>query len=391
MERRKDNKGRVLRTGESQRKDLTYMFRYKDIDGKRKCVYAPSLNELREKEKEINGNLSLGIYSDNYTLNELVYKYLDQNIRIKQRTRYKYKVEYDRWVSRTWLGKKKIKSIVKSDIVKFYKELSEDKGYSDGTIRCVHKYISGALNMAFEDDLIRRNYATQCIEPYSTKTKRDALTKEETDKFLSAAEKFKYGKNYLLIVKLMLLTGLRIGEATGLTWNDIDLKEKMIDINHQFVQGDEKSRTSYHIDVPKTESGKRKIPMSNDVYELLKFLKQTTYFDAFKFSAQVDGYSGFIVHTRTGLPVLAARVNDYIKKVVAFYNEEHDDKLRTDISCHICRHTFCTRMAELNINPHALQKIAGHSSYNTTSNIYISVDDSFVNEEFYKAIRGGAV
>ena len=44
--KRKDNKGRLLRTGESQRKDLTYMYRYTDMRGKRQCVYADDLNKL---------------------------------------------------------------------------------------------------------------------------------------------------------------------------------------------------------------------------------------------------------------------------------------------------------------------------------------------------------
>ena len=51
--KRKDNKGRLLRTGESQRKDLIYMYRYIDMRGKRQCVYADDLNKLREKEKKI--------------------------------------------------------------------------------------------------------------------------------------------------------------------------------------------------------------------------------------------------------------------------------------------------------------------------------------------------
>ena len=49
-EKRKDNKGRILRTGESQRKDLIYQYRYTDIRGKRQTVYSSDLKELREKE-----------------------------------------------------------------------------------------------------------------------------------------------------------------------------------------------------------------------------------------------------------------------------------------------------------------------------------------------------
>ena len=52
--KRKDTRGRILKTGESQRKDLIYQYRYTDSCGKRHTVYAPTLEGLRKKEKEIN-------------------------------------------------------------------------------------------------------------------------------------------------------------------------------------------------------------------------------------------------------------------------------------------------------------------------------------------------
>lgn len=385
MERRKDSKNKVLRTGESERKDGTYMYRYKDLNGDRKCIYAKTLNDLRKKEAEINKDLQDGIYSVDYTLNQLFDRYLEQKVNIKPRTKHKYKTEYDRWVRNKWIGKKSIKSLVKSDIVMFYKELKE-AGFSDGTIRVVHKYINGSLEMATEDDMIRRNFATKCIEPYKENNKRESLTKEETKKFLTAAENMGSGRQYLLGFKLMLQTGLRIGEVTGLTWNDIDFKNKTINVNHQFIQGDENSRTAYHIDSPKTFNGKRIVPMSDDVYNLLKTIKQESYFESYKFGTSVDGYSGFVLHTRTGLPILTARFNDFAREVVNKYNSKNDDKL-PNISCHICRHTFCTRMAEKNMNINALQKIMGHGSYKTTASTYITVKDDFVNEEFDRVMK----
>lgn len=390
MERRKDNKGRVLNKGESQRKDLTYMYRYKDLNGERKSVYARTLNDLRKKEKEINRDLEMGIYATNWTLNELFQRYMDQKIDIKPRTKNKYKTEYERWVSKTWLGKKKIADITKSDIALFYKNLSEEKKYSNGTIKCIHKYINGALEMAYQDDLIRRNFASDCAKPYSANNKRKALTKDETSRFLKFAEQQSYGRRYLFVIKLMLLTGMRVGEATGLTWDDVDLKNKILSVNHQFVLGDENSRTTYHIDTPKTFSGIRKVPMSSDLVDLLKELRETTYFDAFKFNASVDGYQGFVVHTQTGLPVLTSRVNEYLKRIVTEYNEKFPETPLPHITCHTCRHTFCTRMAELNMNINALQKIVGHSSFRTTADVYISVEDKFVNEEFFKVMRGAS-
>lgn len=390
MERRKDNKGKVLNKGESQRKDLTYMYRYKDLNGERKCIYAKTLNDLRKKEKEILKNLNDGVYDNSYTLNQVFYRYLDQNVNIKLRTKHKYKVEYERWVSGSWIGKKQILALTKSDIALFYKELSQKKGYSNGTIKCIHKYINGALEMAFQDDLIRRNFAKECIKPYSETNKKPSLTKDETKRFLEFAEQQTYGKKYLLAIKLMLMSGLRVGEVTGLTWDDVDIKNKILNINHQFVLGDENDRTSYHIDTPKTFAGIRKVPISFELQELLQEIKMESYFDSYKFKSSVDGYSGFVIHTRTGLPVLTGRINEYLKRVTNEYNETHGEELRftKKITCHTCRRTFCTRMAELNININALQKIAGHSSYRTTADVYISVEDDFVNEEFFRVMKG---
>ena len=57
-EKRRDNKGRILRTGESQRKDLIYQYRHTDIRGKRRTIYSSNLSELRKKEAEILKQLS---------------------------------------------------------------------------------------------------------------------------------------------------------------------------------------------------------------------------------------------------------------------------------------------------------------------------------------------
>ena len=76
-EKRKDKKGRVLRTGESQRKDLSYQYRYQDVTGKRCTVYAPTLEELRTKEKMICHALEAGTNygAGNITVMELRMKW----------------------------------------------------------------------------------------------------------------------------------------------------------------------------------------------------------------------------------------------------------------------------------------------------------------------------
>ena len=100
-EKRKDNKGRILRTGESQRKGLIYQYRYTDICSKQQTVYSSDLKELREKEKEIQKQLDDGIDYATGKIN--VIQLLERYISIKQGVRYNTKVGYTReWINQ-WL------------------------------------------------------------------------------------------------------------------------------------------------------------------------------------------------------------------------------------------------------------------------------------------------
>lgn len=384
MEKRKDNKGKVLKTGESQRKDGRYCFRYMDLDGKRKYIYDTDLNSLREKERKINRDIEDKIYSNNITMNECFDRYMAVKTDLREGTRHKYNLEYDRWIRDTWFGKKEISSIKKSDVLLFYKEKSKE--LANGTIRCIHKYIHPSLEMAVDDDLIRKNPANNCSKDYKESKPREAMTKEETIKFLEFAENYDFGKTYLLAVKIMLETGLRVGEVTGITWDDLDFNNKFINVDKQFTVIAGGGRHEYHISRPKTDSGIRKVPMSDDVLEMMKKHKLENFFKSLKFGTEVDGYKGFVFHTRTGLPILSNRINDYLTKVVNLYNDTHEDKLPA-LSCHIMRHTFCTRMSEKGINPKSLQYIMGHSNYKTTADVYITETEEHVFEEFQKALH----
>ena len=78
-EKRNDKKGRVLESGESQRANGGYQYRYTDIKGKRKYICASTLEELRDREAEIQKvvfNDGLDYCAGEITVLELVEKYL---------------------------------------------------------------------------------------------------------------------------------------------------------------------------------------------------------------------------------------------------------------------------------------------------------------------------
>ena len=384
MASRKDSKGRVLKEGESQRKDGRYCYRYMGLDGKRKYIYSRDLNELRKMERQATKDVEDHIYSNNITMNECFDRYMETKINIRETTRHSYNIEYDRWIRNTWFGRKIIKDIHKSDVLLFYKEKSET--LSAGSVRALHKYINPALEMAVDDDLIRKNPAKNCTKDLGTSPKKKALTADEVVRMLDYAENcYPYGKMYLLAIKIMLGTGLRIGECIGLTWDDLDFQNSKINISKQFVLIAGNGKHEYHISEPKTSSGVRVIPMSADVRQMLLEHKEQTYFKSTRFGASVDGYSGFVFHTRSGLPVLPNRVNDYLEKLTSSYNELYEEPL-PKLSCHLMRHTFCTRMAELGINPKTLQYLMGHSNYRVTADFYITETAEHAKQEFERVV-----
>ena len=115
-EKRKDHKGRILRTGESQRKDLIYQYRYTDIQGKRQTIYSSDLKELREKEKEIQKQLDEGI--DYAAGKATVIALVERYISLKQGVRYNTKVGYNfvlNLIKKEDFGYRQIRDIKVSD------------------------------------------------------------------------------------------------------------------------------------------------------------------------------------------------------------------------------------------------------------------------------------
>ena len=95
--KRTDNKGRVLRTGESQNKDGRYCFKWTDATGKRSTVYALDLLELRQKEKQIQRDLEEGISTKggDITLNQLFDVFIETKSNIRKSTNVNYRNFWD--------------------------------------------------------------------------------------------------------------------------------------------------------------------------------------------------------------------------------------------------------------------------------------------------------
>lgn len=378
--KRKDSKGRILKDGEQQRADGRYMFTFIDpITEKRSYAYSWKLEKtdktpagkkvdlsLREKEKLIEAKIREGVSynSGDITVLELVERYVDIKRNVRPTTKNGYKTVIN-VLKNDKFGKKHINQIKTSDAKKWLGELQKG-GRSYSSIHSIRGVVRPAFRMAVEDEWLVKNPfdfpLAECL--INDSIKRDALTAKQQRNFLKFIKEDDHFRQYYDGMFILFETGLRISELCGLTIKDIDLEERTININKQLqYTGGKKS----YIEKTKTNAGNRVLPMSDEVYEAFKRVISSRKKQ--KIEKIINGYSGFLFLNDKGNPMLAYHWEKKFQYSVEKYNKIYKEEL-PKITPHICRHTYCSKMAKSGISVKTLQYLMGHADIQTTFNIY---------------------
>ncbi len=386
VERRKDNKNRVLKEGEYQRSCGTYEFKWRDKRGNRHSVSAITLEELREKEIDVLRDIMDGVRADknNLTINDLYYSWVQVKRGLKDNTFSNYKYMYEMFVESDF-GKNKLVDLKRSDVRGFYNHLADERNIKVNTIDSVHTVLHQVLELGVEDEYLRYNPADNALKELKKARnfeveKRRALTIPEQDLFERFLSKQGQYHRWYPIFIVMLYTGMRVGEITGLRWEDINLEDETISVNHTLVYYDTRrteERCTFAINTPKTKAGERTIPMLPKVKEAFLMEKQYQEEVGLKSVAVVDGYRDFIFINRFGYLQHQATLNKALRRIIRDCNFEVLDKdhredavILPKFSNHSLRHTFTTRMCEAGVNIKAMQDILGHADAETTLQIY---------------------
>lgn len=329
-EKRRDSKNRILRNGESQRKDGRYAFKYIDSTGKQQFVYSWKLERtdklpqgkrndisLREKEKMILKDLDDEIVprGGEMTVVELVRKYILQKTGVRHNTEANYNFVLN-IIKKEDFGKKRIDRVKLSDAKAWLIKLQKDgRGYS--TIHSVRGVVRPAFQMAVDDDLIRKNpfefqLATVVVNDSVT---REAITRKQERTFLKFVKNDKHFRKYYDGIYVLFKTGLRISEFVGLTIQDVDLKNRKLNVDHQLQR---KRNMEYVIEDTKTNCGTRVIPMADDVYEC--FGRIISNRKKPKVEPMIDGKSGFLYLDKNDMPMVALHWEKYFQHICQKYN-----------------------------------------------------------------------
>ena len=395
--KRRDSKNRVLRNGESQRRDGRYAFKYIDTTGKPQFVYSWKLEKtdktpqgkrddlsLREKEKQIMKAIDDEIVprGGEMTVLELVKKYLMQKTGVRHNTEANYNFVLN-IIKKEDFGKKRIDKVKLSDAKCWLIKLQQDgRGYS--SIHSIRGVVRPAFQMAVDDDLIRKNpfefqLATVVVNDSVT---REAITRKQERAFLEFVVNDKHFCRYYEGIFILFKTGLRISEFVGLTLSDLDMQNRKISVNHQLQR---KRNMEYVIEDTKTSCGTREIPMTDEVYECFQRIISSRKKP--RVEPIVGGKCGFLYLDKNDMPMVALHWEKYFQHICEKYNSIYRVQM-PKVTPHVCRHTFCSNMAKSGMNPKTLQYLMGHSDISVTLNNYTHIGYDDAKEELKRVVNG---
>lgn len=162
----------------------------------------------------------------------------------------------------------------------------------------------------------------------------------------------------------------------------MDFEGRKIHVDHQLCRERLKDENRYFIERTKTESGKRDIPMSDEVFQALQNIVRNR--PKLKTELVLNGYTGFILIDKNGKPKVALHIENEFRWAEQKFRKLHPDSTLPHITPYVARHTFSTRNAHAGMDVKALQYLMGHSDAGVTLNVYTHTSYDYAVDQIAK-------
>lgn len=357
----KDLRGKEIGEGIYQQPNGTYCARFVDKFGKRKSKRSKKLQEVRQW---IADATYIDEHSDiEQATNMLVDAWFDYWIDIKKKTVRpntvrNYSERYYQNIQKV-IGKKLLSEVKPIHCQKIFTNMAEE-GYRTSTIYQTRISLFNMFEFAKENDVIINNPCKKSVKSDMGKLseKKEALSIEVQKRFLEYAE----GQSYENQFRFVLQTGLRTGELVGLKWEDIDFENKTLKVQRSMEY--RYSAGAWRVGEPKSKSGYRTIPLTDEAIRILKEQKEKNK----KIKVISKEWTEQVFLCRKGEPTKNSTYDTALFKIC-------DRAEIKRFSMHVLRHTFATRCIEGGMMPKTLQKILGHSNIGITMNLYVHITE----------------
>jgi len=265
------------------------------------------------------------------------------------------------------LGHIPLKDLKTFDIQRFINEKYESGNASTALLRKLKNILHGSLKQAIVNQLITRNVSEGVILPKHKQKEIRVFSREEEKAFINALK----DDRLEVAFKLDLVSGLRIGELLGLTWDCVDLTNGIITVKQSLIRVKDRSKDAekknlYIIEnTTKTRNSKRKVPIPKAAVSMLKEHKLKQEWEK-RIAEGVYEDNNLLFCTASGnriIPRNAERSFARIAKKAGI----------TGASIHSVRHTYATRLFEKGVAAKTVSELLGHKNVSHTLDVYTHV------------------
>lgn len=348
-----------------------------DSKGKRQRhteTFHGGIKEARAREAEIKASLKSGTFVKNngLTFEDFAKKWMTEyaEVQLAPKTVARYKDLLKR--INPGIGYLKLKDISPLHLITFYNELREivtNRGttLSEKTIKHYYGLVSSILNAAVKWELLVSNPNDKVPKPKVKKKEVACYSPDDVQKLIQCLNNEPI--KYQALIMLAIDTGMRKGEITGLSWDNVDLDKQSLRVveSTQYISGQgiiEKS--------PKNESSIRTVAFTRVTADLLRQHKANILKSRLMLGTQWKNSNKVFV-TDLGERIHPDTPYKIFKKLIKKYN-------LPDISFHALRHTSVSLLIANNINVTLISKRVGHSSPNVTQQIYAHIFEASERE-----------
>lgn len=358
-------------------KKFLYRHKYYDDNGKRAEKKKGSFNTEKEALKALinvkadllNGKVSQ-VENSELTVGKWLYLWYETySHEWEVTTRIQRKDAIDNQMN-PMIGKYNLLKLDRPTYIRSYINPLLNK-YKPSTVMLFHRLFKIAINAAVEDEIIPRNRFNKIkIDQHSDLN--NFLTPQELNVFLDVTKQSENITNYSFVLTLAY-TGMRLGEALGLKWRNIDFLNKTLTI--------ECTRDRHGDRTPKTKNSYRTIPIDDLLINQLLSYQRWCIEQKFSNGMRLDKENDYIFISHQGATPLSASTITYIFQRL-YKTLKQDDIHINKISAHGLRHTHATILINNNVPAKTIADRLGNTVkvlYSVYSHSFKELEDKAVS------------